>query len=383
MAVTNIDGLLEAWANQAEAMEQNYETIYGAPAITPTLPAVTTEEGLLEAIADEAEKAVKNVAIDNSAYYDNATNAYAVSIPAGLVKWYGVKKIGGKTIVWNQLMADSDVNVASVPLTITDGVFVYSGTPGSNQTVIARSFTDNIVAGEHKHLLMLNPINEKKITYKIAVRKNGAYVGSINTLTSSKIITTTAEQGGGFFTLVIGVTGGTTYDEKIGVGIFDLTLMFGAGNEPSTVEEFESMFGAEPHKYNAGELVSAEVTQITSKDSDNNTVDTLVIPDEVQALTGYGWSCPSFTNYIDFEAKKYYQYVGERAHIADDDSDSTVITDGTTTHYELDTAVETDISAYLTDTDINVVASGTVTFENQLGDDYKIPVLNEVEYIAI
>ena len=38
--------------------------------------------------------------------------------------------------------------------------------------------------------------------------------------------------------------------------VFDLTQMFGAGNEPATVEEFKAMFPLDYYEYNAGELLS-------------------------------------------------------------------------------------------------------------------------------
>lgn len=37
--------------------------------------------------------------------------------------------------------------------------------------------------------------------------------------------------------------------------VFDLTLMFGADNEPATVEEFEKMFPLDYYDYNAGEII--------------------------------------------------------------------------------------------------------------------------------
>ena len=46
--------------------------------------------------------------------------------------------------------------------------------------------------------------------------------------------------------------------------VCDLTLMFGAGNEPSTVEEFKAMFPADYYPYNAGTLLSAGVTSVVS-----------------------------------------------------------------------------------------------------------------------
>lgn len=53
------------------------------------------------------------------------------------------------------------------------------------------------------------------------------------------------------------------------------------------------------------------VTSVVSKDSNNTTLDTLTIPAEIQALTGYGWGVnDTCYNYIDFETKKFIQKVG-------------------------------------------------------------------------
>ena len=44
--------------------------------------------------------------------------------------------------------------------------------------------------------------------------------------------------------------------------IFDLTLMFGAGNEPTTVEEFRAMFPNSYYEHNIGELKSVHIDSI-------------------------------------------------------------------------------------------------------------------------
>ena len=44
--------------------------------------------------------------------------------------------------------------------------------------------------------------------------------------------------------------------------IIDLTLMFGAGNEPATVEEFEAMFPLPYYDYNPGEIISNKTASI-------------------------------------------------------------------------------------------------------------------------
>ena len=59
--ITTNEGLLEAWANQLETMEQNLESFFGAPSITPSMPAVTTREGMLEAIATGLESVETNM----------------------------------------------------------------------------------------------------------------------------------------------------------------------------------------------------------------------------------------------------------------------------------------------------------------------------------
>lgn len=86
--------------------------------------------------------------------------------------------------------------------------------------------------------------------------------------------------------------------------IFDLTVMFGAGNEPTSVEEFEAMFPADYYPYNAGEIVSAGVTEVAVGET------THTIPEAIKALPSYGWSAGTARNYVDYENKKYVQCVG-------------------------------------------------------------------------
>lgn len=47
--------------------------------------------------------------------------------------------------------------------------------------------------------------------------------------------------------------------------IFDLTLMFGAGNEPASVEEFETMFPNDYYSYNVGEIISAGTEEVVEQ----------------------------------------------------------------------------------------------------------------------
>lgn len=85
--------------------------------------------------------------------------------------------------------------------------------------------------------------------------------------------------------------------------IFDLTVMFGSGNEPTSVEEFEKMFPADYYPYAVGEIVSAGTEEVVVGDTAHP------IPEAIRNLPGYGWSAGTARNYIDYENKKYYQCV--------------------------------------------------------------------------
>jgi len=459
MSVTTIDGLLEAWATQAEAMQANYESIYGPSGITPTLPSVTTKDGMLEAIAKETEKAVKNVAIDNGAYYDITSEAYSVSIPSGIVKWYGVNKLGGKTIVWNQLMYDGDMKDVSqwyaynstwYGCSITDSVLTVerleTGTGLANLSLLCHDSPLSIVG--HKYYVAATLYGSTALN-SARFFAGGVSSATFTITTSPKrfgyvISATQSNQGLNIYVPGTSLTSG----KKLYVSNFvayDLTAMFGAGNEPATAEEVQAILPKEYYEFNPGTLLSAGVTEVVSKDSTDVEVGAIVIPDEVQALEGYGRSAGSIYNYVDFENKKFVQNVGavdlstltwgygptvgwsatlNAKNPADDDAvfngvsdnytavsrntQATAFAGGTdagmvsvsggkvyvgtgdigivpsgTLYYELDEPVETDISAYLTNTDIDVEAGGSLTFPNQHGDDYHIPVYNEMEYIAV
>lgn len=56
----------------------------------------------------------------------------------------------------------------------------------------------------------------------------------------------------------------TEFSIKKNIQLFDLTQMFGEGNEPTTVEEFEAMFPNDYYEYNEGALISNDAVGIKS-----------------------------------------------------------------------------------------------------------------------
>lgn len=229
------------------------------------------------------------------------TEAYQKTIPTG-AKVASVKSIGGKTIVWNQLNLNKENSITRGGISFTnnkDGSWTITGTcsapDGNSANAAIYLFSNKFVSG-HKYLLKADKYFGENYGFAI----NGASVP----LKKAIIINYS-------FNPIIFVKDKVTVDNvTMRMNIFDLTQMFGAGNEPSTPEEFEAMFPADYYPYNAGELMSAPVNEVTY--SDTKTQETSYpIPQAILNLTGYGWSAGNVRNEVDWENKQYIQRVGK------------------------------------------------------------------------
>lgn len=60
--------------------------------------------------------------------------------------------------------------------------------------------------------------------------------------------------------------------------LFDLTQMFGSGNEPATVEEFEALYPDAYYPYDAGSLLDVQMTGIESTAADESWSSSLALP---------------------------------------------------------------------------------------------------------
>lgn len=213
------------------------------------------------------------------------------AVPTG-AKLMSVKSVSGRSVVWNQMYNE----------------FKYGGSTlnckpifKSHKYLLRAHYTvlEDVKAYLYFRDVLYTPTTNRQITKDLT-----AGSGKISWITSPL-----GEHSGGgefgTFILVNNADGSQKYDTSpfSNHEIFDLTVMFGAGNEPSTVEEFEKIFPNDYYPYNAGEIVSAGTEEVVVGDTAHP------IPEAIRNLPGYGWSAGTARNYVDYENKRYVQCV--------------------------------------------------------------------------
>ena len=187
--------------------------------------------------------------------------AYAKTVPTG-AKLMSVKSVGGKSVVWNQLVqpTSNEITGAGVKVTFSnDGIVTLNGTATTTGNAVSVQPVKNQKG--HKYLMVANPLSG--VYGKDQLLFSSQSYGQDST-GHGAIITNESSNAKWYYTLY--VYEGVTYDNvKLQPQIFDLTTMFGSGNEPSTVEEFESMFPNGYYPYNEGELMSMSVNNVVEQ----------------------------------------------------------------------------------------------------------------------
>lgn len=231
--------------------------------------------------------------------------AYTKTVPTG-AKLMSVKSVGGRSIIFNQsFQPRKEANNGATATADSDGTITINGTTTASY-INFRDVTpeENKIGKYAFKLLILN--NPDNINMKYGFLNRGQSTPVITSGSSAVICNQTqSEILLGKSTGISGFAVGTVFnDVKIKIQIFDLTAMFGSGNEATTAEEFEKIFPADYYPYNAGEVVSAGTEEVAVGDT------AYQIPEAIRNLPGYGWSAGTARNYVDYENKKYVQCVG-------------------------------------------------------------------------
>lgn len=415
--------------------------------------------------------------------------AYAKTVPTG-AKLMSVKSIGGRNLVFNQIVNPNNFRpsytVNGVTITRVDGYkFVANGTATGGDAYFSDSFVP--IKG-HVYLEKSCPKGGSAETYRSYITGSNVVM---DTNYGSGVIAPINVDTRVYIVPLMVKSGATVNNLVVYPQIYDLTAMFGSGNEPSTVEEFEAIFPNNYYPYNVGEIVSAgteevveqgknlfDYTDKTYHGANVNKVENGVIYTERLTTTalniptiaenkytlsfkvksnaanqdGLRWSLQKGKNTsyahdsslikseVGYAANTEYQAVV--TFVADTDFVSLCTIAGmiydvqlengdTATNYSpfyqtpyqipeairnlpgygvegnvvdyeaktytqnnavdgtevkaLDTPIVTDISNLIDDDflrNIEVEAGGSITFKNSNGDDYRIPVPSEEEYVV-
>lgn len=179
--------------------------------------------------------------------------------PSG-AKYVSVDKVGGKSVVWNQLCNPDTFN--PVNCTVSESSGIVTVTDCANVNRYQAGFIAVIKGHKYYQTIKIksdgtNPVGFQNYLFlDINDKTNSAE------FTRLSVIGTCTESGNALVQLYS--PNYTDYQiVKNSFMLFDLTLLFGAGNEP-TAEQFEAMFPAESYPYNAGEIISSRTETITA-----------------------------------------------------------------------------------------------------------------------
>lgn len=189
--------------------------------------------------------------------------AYAKTVPTG-AKLMSVKSIGGRNLVFNQIVNPNNFRpsytVNGVTITRVDGYkFVANGTATGGDAYFSDSFVP--IKG-HVYLEKSCPKGGSAETYRSYITGSNVVM---DTNYGSGVIAPINVDTRVYIVPLMVKSGATVNNLVVYPQIYDLTAMFGSGNEPSTVEEFEAIFPNNYYPYNVGEIVSAGTEEVVEQ----------------------------------------------------------------------------------------------------------------------
>lgn len=162
-----------------------------------------------------------------------------------------IKTIKGNTLKWNQLQSNNTSRTnAGITYTYDNGKLTVTGTATSTSWWLYSGLPEMNMKANHKYLIVLgNSVADSSLTtYNWYLPNSGQRFYTDKTIIA---INNDVNQY-----LQLQVFKDYTIDAVFYPQVFDLTQMFGVGNEPSTVEDFTSLFPLSYYSYNQGSLLS-------------------------------------------------------------------------------------------------------------------------------
>ena len=175
-----------------------------------------------------------------------------------------VKEVHGNAVVWNQLYhTDWTQTKEGISISSQNGIISAQGTT-STSYYSHEVFLDNVA--NHKYLFFVEGLSSAFNGVKFELlNRTGANKGTI-TNGYAYIFHTNSDTSQGRNVGFAGLTAGTVVSETYSIHQIDLTQMFGAGNEPTTIEDFYRLLptNIDINEYNEGEVIPFRAEGIKS-----------------------------------------------------------------------------------------------------------------------
>lgn len=203
------------------------------------LPDLITSQGQGESVTAADASYLASLTVDGKAVQDG-TPTPSAPVPVDVV-----------ALNWNQLLRKENISLPDTNYGVTytdnhDGSITVNGTANGG-TPNAAIYNVRVISG-HKYLFRSCPNGGAYETYCSYLTGQGA----ANNIDSGNGTIATFQTSGIITAVIARVANGKTANNlKFYFQLFDLTLMFGAGNEP-TVAEFEAMYPEAYYPYDAG-----------------------------------------------------------------------------------------------------------------------------------
>lgn len=236
-------------------------------------------------------------------FEEDDSKKYKKAVQTG-AKLGAVKKIFGRTIVFNQWFKIDNFDSDDLKITYADEVVTINCTV-TNNWVNFNPLDEklNVVGKFYFKLIILK--NDGNLSFNYGWLNRSSNMPFISSGSASTIYNQTSsdlEKGPSTGIAWADATGNVTLkDVKIRIMTVNLTQMFGSGNEPSTVEEFEAMFPNDCYPYNEGTLMSMGVNEV--KEQGKNYFDFSKVPQGNSMQIGGGDGASTDTVTVDYNKR--------------------------------------------------------------------------------
>ena len=280
-----------------------------------------------------------------------------------------IKEVRGRSIIWNQLVENGDfaedrlpqtfslMNSTTASVGVSGGAMTMQVTSNNIEAKGVQSIDASFLVVGHKYLALadIDATQSANFAFIGWKQQNGTTDGDRTNVEAGTRGTATC-----FYTqsnavrVGVWVPNATPSGSTIVVrnfNIYDLTKIFGAGNEPATVEEFQALYNRPYYDYNAGEIMSNKTQYLniyTGSDMERFDLNLTTLKGKLNAS---GQSVTIFPNGMrsagsvydalvadgDGYARRAIVRTGIRAYESGDDTNPAVVTDGESTIYALAT----------------------------------------------